>query len=378
VRPALLLLSLGPSIAAQEPPPLGVDGAQDVTNDGYAFVELETEREAYFVDEPIRLVLRFGFDADFLRTRMLQLFRTRLDVPAQLEASWLEDLPGALSLTPEDAPAPGDERRRFTFALGERVTEAVQVEDRSVADRRSTVLEIERVHQASAPGELTIEAPVLRFAFATRFEQHFVEGRVPADERIAFVVGRPLVLRIEPLPEEGRPPDFTGTVGHSFSVRAEAAPLSLAVGESFSLALVVEGEGNLESFPTPRLLLEGFHVYGTVDDGGRTRRRVTFDLAPLSADVREVPPIDFSVFDTEPPEGAPAGYRTLRTEPIAIEVRPAPAHGPEASTTSAAQPPAQGDGGRGSRILAGALASLALLALGLYLRRRGPRRVPGD
>jgi hypothetical protein len=93
------------------------------------------------------------------------------------------------------------------------------------------------------------------------------------------------------------------------------------LGESFKLVLRIHGSGNLEFFAPPRLdHLKGFHVLGRVDDKSRTRRTVTYDMAPLSLAVKEVPPIRFAFFD---PAARP-GYRTVETAPLPLTVRPLP------------------------------------------------------
>ncbi len=296
---------------------LPVDGVSDVTAEEHAFVELSAPREAYFVHQPIRLRLRIGFEKSFLQERMLQLFHQPLDVPVQVQAGWLQDLPCTIA-TPDEPLEPGDERRRWTIALDERVTEAPQAEDLVEDGREFIVLQIEKRILPTCPGELSIPAPLLRLAYATSFREDIFDGRVAADRREAFVHGNPLALRILALPEEGRPLEFGGAVG-SFSVRAEASPRNLAVGESLKLFLAIQGLGNLESFDPPRLeRLDGFHLQGRTEDRRANLRTITYDLAPLDERVKEVPSIQFVFFDPEPP----AGYRSLRTQPIPLGVRP--------------------------------------------------------
>ena len=320
MKRALLLLCVG---GGQDVGTLPVDGARDVTAEEHAFLELETPRDTYFVHEPIRLRLRFGVDGRFLRANMIQLFRRHLDVPVQVQAPWLRDLPGTRALepsTPGEEGETGGARTLLSFALDDGLVEAAQVPDRVEDSRRFTVLEIERSYLPERPGELVIPAPLLRFAYATRFEEDFLGGRVAADRRDAAVYGRSLTLTILALPEEGRPPEFTGAVG-DFSVRAEAEPRDPQVGGIFKLALHIQGEGNLDFLDPPRLdLLEDFHVYGKIDDKSEGRRTVTYDLAARRDDVMQVPSIAFTFFDPNPL----AGYRTVRTEPIPLEVRPLP------------------------------------------------------
>lgn len=394
-RLALLLLLACASAGAGEPAaqgsdpdavPLGeqavttlsVDGARDVTGEGYAFVEMTTPRDTCFVQELIRLRIRFGFDARFLRDNMVQPFRQHLDVPAQLQAPWLERLPGTIAREGEAARpgtiaregeaarlgGAGDEKR-LSCALNESVAGAAQVEDRLIDGRLFTVLEIERSVLPTRSGEMAVPAPVLRFAYATSFEDDFVRGRVGTDRHDAFVRGGRLTLAIRALPEDGRPPEFTGAVGH-FRVEAEADPRELAAGESLALSLRIEGEGNLELFDAPRLdRLAGFHLRGQTEKRSTTLRTVRYDLAPLGEEVTEVPSIPFAFFDPSPP----GGYRSVRTRPIPIEVRPAHADTGLDPVTSASAPRTPS-----LALLAGVVLGFALLAIALRARLRGRDR----
>jgi hypothetical protein len=145
-----------------------------------------------------------------------------------------------------------------------------------------------------------------------------INGRVPIDRFESVVEGAARTLRIEPLPEEGRPVEFTGAVGR-FSVRAEAQPLNPVVGESVKLVVRIEGEGNLTIFDPPHPgELEGFHVRGSIEDRSWKHRTIIYDLMPLDTSVDAVPPIRFAFFDT----ASPARYRMIETEPIPLAVRP--------------------------------------------------------
>src|SRR4029079_18428198 len=89
-----------------------------------------------------------------------------------------------------------------------------------------TVLEIETTWIPTVAGKLTVPAPILRFAFATGFHDDTWTGRVPSDRHDAYVKGKARTLSILPLPEEGRPREFSGAVGR-FGVQAEASPMEL-------------------------------------------------------------------------------------------------------------------------------------------------------
>jgi hypothetical protein len=322
-----------------------------------AFVEVTAAKDTFYVGEQVRLTLRFGYDRDFFRTNAVPLFPRPLDVPVHVQAPWWQEVPGTVS------PSGG-----LTFAINDDLMHAKEVEGALRDGRAFSVFETEKLHLPSKPGDLEVPAPRLRYMYATRFDEDFVTGRVARDPKDAVVTGAPLRLRILPLPEEGCPPEFQGAVGR-FKVRAEADRTSVMAGEILRLTLVIEGEGNLDALPPPSLGgIEGFHVYGTVDAGGQGGRTVRYDMAPLSAEVKEVPAIPFAFFDP----GPPPAYRVVRTVPIPLEVR--------GRTPAGTPPPAPvrpTDSGATAVLVIGVLLVAAAAALGRWLLRR-PRQTALD
>ena len=92
-------------------------------------------------------------------------------------------------------------------------------------------------------------------------------------------------------------------------------------------------------------------------------RTIRYDIAPLDATIDAIPPIAFSSFDPH----EPAAYRTVRTEPIPIRVRPAPGSG---KPTRAPAP----DEGNATLLLVATGAAVAGLVLRWILGRRGEAR----
>jgi hypothetical protein len=319
VKPALLVLLAGAAVAAEE----------------RAFVEWEAPRDSYFVHEVIRLRLRLGYDRDFFRTNAVPLFRQPMDVPVHVR------VPGT---GPFEVEAVGGVR----VALNDGVAGAAAVEDAVRDGRTYAVLEIELVHVPEEALRIAVPAPTLRYAYATRFEEDLIQGRLGTDPREVTVTGAPLALEVRPLPEEGRPREFDGAVGR-FSVRAEVDRTSVNTAEILKLTLSIEGEGSMDSVSPPRLDLPGFHVYGRIDAQGK--RSFTYDIAPVSV-VTEVPPIPFAFFDP-----GVAAFRVVRTAPIPLDVR------------GAVAPRATGPWAAG-------LALLGALAGGLWWWRRARRRGP--
>jgi len=360
-----LLASLTPtsSGAAQE------TAATVRSDDGarYAFLEVTTERATYYRGEPFELTLRFGVEEKFRAESMVQLFRRRLDLPVQLQASWLDDLPGAAALE----TAVGDETG-VGFALDDGTAVARRIANRTVDGRVFQVFEYVRRYRALDVGTLTLPACLLRFAYADEFQDDLLGDRIPIDRRDAFVSAPERTVDVLALPEAGRPASFGGAVGR-FELTAEAAPRDLAEGESLVLTLIVRGEGNLAGFDAPRLDdLEGFHVLGLAEELGPDRRTLRYDLAPRTTDVRSIPAIELPYFDPEPP----GGYAASRSGPIPILVRPEAGaiSGPDAPPAPAdvseaeSEPPAEDESPGWIAPVAGGL--VVLLVGGSLLRRR--------
>ncbi len=362
---ALLAVCVGVPVAAQVTPLQG--NAQDVTAEGRVRVELVTPRDTCFVQEPISIRVRISADRELAQTNLVPMFRQPLDFAAQLVLPWIDDLPGTIALGSQ-AREPSDELQR-SLALNDGVVRATVLPDREIDGRAFLVLEIERRYFATRAGELRVPAPILRFAFATHFEDDFISGRVASNRVEAFVRGEPLSLKVAPLPDVGRPPEFTGAVGH-FSCWAEARPAVVEVGESLKLVLHIEGEGNLQSFDPPRLDdCAGFDLHGVIDDKGAARRTITYDLAPRTADITQVPPIPFAFFET----GPSAQYRLVYTSPISIVVQPSSRGTPTVNDAPAPSTRASKPSTSRSLVWTGVLAVTGLLAVAIFPRFRARR-----
>jgi hypothetical protein len=292
-----------------------------------AFVEIVADQKACYVQQPILLRVRVGYDRAFFTEQAVGMFRQQLDVPLQVQAPWFPV-----------APQPsGSERLRI--AWNDAAVEAGRVADEDRGGSTFTVLELVQRHLPAVPGELVVPPPRLRFAYATRFADDILHGRVPADRHEVVVDGKGLALQVQPLPVAGQPSSFTGAVGR-FRVQASAEPRELEAGQSLKLVLVIDGAGNFESFgaPAPERL-GGLRVQGRIETREPARRVVTYDLVASDETVREVPALEFAFFDPAPP----AGYRTVRTEPIPIRVRGASAGARPPAETARSLVPGEND-----------------------------------
>lgn len=345
-----------------------------------AFVALHADRTRAFLHEPITVRIRFGFTRAFAAEHLVPMFARPLQVQAQLRASFCAGLPHAVVSGGNAAPATG-----VTFALDEAVAHATPLGEVEHDGRTFVAYEITRVLLPTHAGALEVPGPGLRYAWATRFTEDFVQGRVAADRREGCAQAESLTLQVDPWPLDGQPPEFTGAVGR-FTVDAEVEPRRLAVGETCRLTVKIAGDGDLTRFAAPALASPDFHVLGKVEQVDARARTIRYDLRPVRAGAT-LPPIGFAFFDP----ASPAGYRRVESGPIALEVvggsgtetvaEPAPRRVPgvddvfDLGSTSAARGsgPARLSGG----LLAGALAAPWVLfaALAWFHRRRERARL---
>jgi hypothetical protein len=308
------------------------------------------------VGQTLRVRVAFGLEQTFLDERAIQPFHLALDAPVHVGVAWLDGASGAR------ASGPVRPTRGPTLALEGALAHATRETDRVRDGRRYRTWSFERDYVLERPGELVLAAPRLSFAWATTYADDLLRGRVPTDRVDAFALGEPLCVEVLPLPEEGRPPDFTGAIG-SFAARVEA-PAEVEVGRELPLVLEITGPGNHGAFGAPRLALDGFRVLGTTSESSAERTLFRYDLVATRADVRAVPAIELPFFDP----GPPPAYRAARTAPLPITVR---GGDPTAHASDARAAPADDGPWRPGplELLAAVVAPFALVLLLLAARR---------
>lgn len=145
-------------------------------------------------------------------------------------------------------------------------------------------------------------------------------------ERI-MLTSEPLTLEVRPLPEEGRPEGFEGTVGPSFDFQAGVQPSEVEVGTPVYLTMKLVGEGNPESFPDPVVTVsDSFKSYEPerdvrsrpVDD--RLYGYIEFEqiLVPNEPGQLTIPEVSFTYFNTVLEQ-----YETLTRGPFLVTASPA-------------------------------------------------------
>lgn len=134
---------------------------------------------------------------------------------------------------------------------------------------------------------------------------------------------QPVTIEVLPLPEQGKPVDFSGAVGN-FSITATVDKHQAKTNEAIALKVKIAGTGNIKVLPTPRVQIPpDFEQYepkvsqeinrsGNTISGNKTFEYV---LIPRFAGTQKIKPIEFTYFDIKSKK-----YKRLSTPEIEIHV----------------------------------------------------------
>tara|TARA_R110000868_G_scaffold410193_2_gene697561 strand:+ start:879 stop:2651 length:1773 start_codon:yes stop_codon:yes gene_type:complete len=162
--------------------------------------------------------------------------------------------------------------------------------------------------------------------------------QVPTNRRDIF--GRPLMAQahrtvsagnktidVKPLPELGKPADFSGAVG-DFSFNVSMSKTELKASESFQAKVEVKGKGNLKLIKLPKIALpSSLEVYEpehnenvqTNLDGMQGTISDTYTIVPQFKGKYPTPSISFSYFDLNTKT-----YKRLSSHEVVIDVLDGP------------------------------------------------------
>jgi tetratricopeptide (TPR) repeat protein len=131
-----------------------------------------------------------------------------------------------------------------------------------------------------------------------------------------------LEIDANPLPPNA-PEGFENAVG-SFRLSASTAITDVQEGDPISVDLIVSGSGNLDTMRPPALEnATGWKIYGTTTEQRGDERRQLSGSVIFHQSIRplemksEIPPFRLVYFDPKD-----ESYKTLTTEPIALQMRP--------------------------------------------------------
>ncbi len=135
------------------------------------------------------------------------------------------------------------------------------------------------------------------------------------EKRPVTISSADIPIQVLPLPEGGRPENFSGAVGQ-FALEASATPQEVVVGDPVTLRMKILGTGSLQSITMPALKLgEDFKLYDPQikeEGGAKILEQVAI---PKSEKITEIPAVTFSYFDPER-----KSYETLTQGPFPLKV----------------------------------------------------------
>ncbi|MDC1265838.1 BatD family protein [Flavobacteriaceae bacterium] len=205
-------------------------------------------------------------------------------------------------------------------------------EDYRYAILRKTVLYPQKT------GELNIEPLSLDVTVEVPSQRRDVFGR-----SFMSTVNRTLssgnrTINVKPLPENGKPENFSGAVGN-FDLKVTTNKQTLKATEALELKVSVSGKGNLKLFKLPKLVLpsalevyepehsENVKIRGSGMQGAISD---TYTVVPNYQGSYPIPNVSFSYFDLKTKR-----YKTLTSERLIIEVNEGPV---SASSTNNSTP----------------------------------------
>jgi len=193
--------------------------------------------------------------------------------------------------------------------------------------RREGATQVVEFHTTLVPlrsGTLTIgpATMALNLVVRGRVTDPFF-GSVLGDQRRPMELhSEPLALAVLPLPDAGKPADFSGAVGH-FQFDLKASPLEVAVGDPVTVTSTIRGDGALDAVRPPaiaandRLRVYPVQVAQVANQPAAHAGEKVFEqvVIPLAAGTVALPDLRFSYFDPEA-----RSYQTVDRPPIVLTV----------------------------------------------------------
>ncbi len=232
-----------------------------------------------------------------------------------------------------------DPRRNITPTSNNDYFEAPVNDSRVVAKKGRGTLDgfsfvtvtFEKLLAASQPGKIQLPSSTVAFralnttrrGTGTLFDDFFSGGMFSTRamyENFAIPSNRP-TLEVLPLPEEGRPANFSGLIGQ-FGFEARAEPTEVNVGDPITLTVRVTGPEYLDFVKLPNFLEQqrltaDFKAPEEMAPGEKDGNAKVFTqtIRARTARVTEIPPLEFNYLD--PSTGK---YVIAHTDPIPLTV----------------------------------------------------------
>jgi hypothetical protein len=176
-------------------------------------------------------------------------------------------------------------------------------------------------------GKLTIEPLTLDLDLQLPTNRRDIFGRYQITEGNKKVSAGAKTISVRPLPEAGKPVDFSGAVG-KFDFKVVPSKTTLKHGESLDLLVKVSGVGNLKLFDLPKPVVpSALEMYDPVHNeqistplsGMNGAMSDKYSIIPQYKGNYPIKPMSFSYFDL-----SSGRYRTITSPEIMIKVLDGP------------------------------------------------------
>lgn len=208
------------------------------------------------------------------------------------------------------------------------ITEKYRQSDENINGQKYAVLTWNTSMDALKEGEYSIEGQlecvmiVRRQPSARRSGSLFDDFFSVLEQKQVTLHAQPEKLKILPLPEQGKPANFSGAVGQ-FQIQSFARPTKLVAGDPLTLTTIVTGKGNFDRISSPKLTSEeGFKTYTptakfepTTLSGFEGKKTFEQAIIPQKTGAVHLPPEELNYFDPDAKE-----YKTVSTSPITLQI----------------------------------------------------------
>jgi len=255
-------------------------------SNGPVFVVGSVDKKTAYVNEQITYSFRFY--------RAVQLFSNPQYKPPDFTGFWMEDLP----------------------------PQSTYYQD--VNGQRYFVVELKTAFFPTAPGEYTIGSANLvcsieDFSSNDFFRSFFSGGKTQT------LATEPIHIKVLPLPQNGKPKDFSGMVGQ-YKISAETDKTNIECNQPITFKITVSGKGNIKTISQPQIKeLRNLRKYETIASLNVSKENYTVQgsktfttmLLPQVPGNLEIPQITTNYFD--PVEKV---YKIISVPPIGLKVTP--------------------------------------------------------
>lgn len=157
-------------------------------------------------------------------------------------------------------------------------------------------------HQIAFPvrsGELTISPAQMQYSVPLALQFFSQEERFSVTSDSGYI-------SVRPIPEDGRPADFSGAVGTDLALERILTPATARAKEPVNVAFVVTGKGNVTLWPSPELTWpDGARAYPElVEERPETRDGIVrgtksfgFSLVPDAVGTLSLPAVAYTYYD---------------------------------------------------------------------------------